>query len=367
MTLTAPCVFGLEGIVAEELRRIGAADVSPETGRVVFSGGWELVAAANLRLRCAERVLVRLGKFPAATFDALFEGTRALPWEEYIHGNAAFPVGGYCLDSELFSVPDCQSIVKKAVVERMKRAHPVEWFAEDGPKYQIKFGIHKDQASLYLDTTGPALHKRGYRPVAGEAPLRETLAAALVLLIRYKGLGPFCDPFCGSGTLPIEAAMIAKNRAPGLLRTFDAMAWEAMPKSLWPQQKEAAIAAEFDRAYDIWGGDRDAAVLETAKENAKRAGVWNDIRFEHADVKDFRHETSRGTMLCNPPYGERLLTRKEAEDLARLLGRITANLDNWRAGVLTSDPDFDRHFGRRAAKRRKLFNGTIPCGFYMWE
>jgi putative N6-adenine-specific DNA methylase len=366
MILCASCLFGLEGIVAEELRRLGAEDVMPETGRVVFSGGWDLAAAANLRLRCAERVMVRLGKFPAASFDALFEGTRALPWEEYIPQNAAFPVGGYCLDSELYSVPDCQAIVKKAVVERLKRKYPVDWFTEGGPKYQIKFGIHKDQAALYLDTTGPALHKRGYRPAAGEAPLRETLAAALVLLIRYKGLGPFCDPFCGSGTLPIEAALIARNRAPGLHRKFDAMAWTQAPPTLWTQQKEAAVAAEFDRSYDIWGGDRDASILETAKENAKRAGVMADIRFGHADIKDFRHGASRGAMLCNPPYGERLLTRREAEDLARLLGRVTAGLDGWRIGVLTSDPDFDRHFGRKASKRRKLYNGTIPCGFYVW-
>ena len=367
MTLCAPCLFGVEGIVAEELRRLGAEHVEPETGRVLFTGGWDLAAAANLRLRCAERVMVRLGIFPASTFDQLFEGTRALPWEEFIPAGAAFPVGGYSLESELHSVPGCQKIIKKAVVERLKQKHPVDWFKEDGPRYQIKFGLRKDQAALYLDATGSALHKRGYRPAAGEAPLRETLAAALVLLARYKGLGRFCDPFCGSGTLPIEAAMIARNRAPGLNRRFDAMAWEIMPKKYWEQQRDAAAAAEYDRPYDIWGGDRDGAVLEIARENAKRAGVLGDIHFEQADVKDFESGAPRGVMLCNPPYGERLLSRAEAAELARLLGRVASALEGWQTGVLTSDPEFERYFGRRAAKRRKLYNGTIPCSYYLFS
>ena len=361
-----PCLFGLEGPVGDELRRMGITDVRPENGRVKFSGDLSALAAANIRLRCGERVLIELGSFPANSFDQLFEGVKKLPWERFIPANGRFPVKGHCLNSKLFSVPDCQKIVKKAVVSRLGEKYGISWFQEDGETYQIQFSIMKDMAYLYLDTSGTGLHKRGYRPAAGVAPLRETLAAAMVTLARYRGKGDFCDPFCGSGTLPIEAALIAKNRAPGLNRSFSAEQWGCIEKSVWSSAREEAISREFSGEYCITGTDNDPKVLEYAKQNAKRAGVDELVSFEAADAMEFNRKTDRGIIVTNPPYGERIMEKREAEGLYKGFGEALAAQENWSLYLLSSHTEFERTFGKTADKKRKLYNGMIKCELYCY-
>ena len=361
LTLCAPCLFGLEGLVGDELGRLGATDVKAQNGRVLFAGGFEDMVRANLWLRTAERVLIQLGSFPAHTFDMLFEGVKALPWEAFIPRNGAFPVKGFSRGSKLTSIPSCQSIIKKAVVERLKRSYRTDWFREDGAKFRIQFALQNDVAVIYLDTSGDGLHKRGYRPHAGAAPLRETLAAAMVILSRYKGGGAFADPFCGSGTLPIEAALIAKNRAPGQNRRFDADEWGCVPQELWRNARESAREAEYHKQYALWGGDIDASCVALARENAVRAGVGDCVRFECADMRGFR-PTEETVTVTNPPYGERLGEVKEAEALYQSLSRHVRN----KLYVLSSHPTFEQFFGYRADKKRKLYNGMILCYLYMY-
>ena len=364
--LCVPCLFGLEGLVADELRRLDMAGVAAENGRVYFSGGPEAIAAANLWLRKGERVLLELGSFRAETFDELFEGTKALPWERLIPADGAFPVTGHSLNSRLFSVSDCQRIIKKAVVERLKGAYRLQWFPETGAQHQIRFAIMKDQVSLCLDTSGAGLHKRGYRPAHNAAPLRETLAAAMVDLARYRGRGEFCDPFCGSGTIPIEAALIAKNRAPGMDRHFAAMDWPALPAGIWDAAKEAARAKEFHGDYSILGTDIDPRAIEIARANARRAGVEDVVRFETADAMAFSRSTERGVIVTNPPYGERILEKQDAEALYRGFGRALQSCRGWQVYVLSSHTEFERCFGRQADKKRKLYNGMIKCDLFMY-
>ena len=318
--MCAPCLFGLESIAGDELKRLDMRDVRVENGRVMFSGTHEDIARANIRLRTAERVLIKIGEFEAPTFEALFEGTKALNWEDYIPPDGAFPVKGFSLNSKLSSVPDCQSIVKKALVERLKAKYKINWFEETGAKYQVQFSIMKDTASLFLDTSGAGLHKRGYRAVGNEAPLRETLAAAMISLSRFRGKDEFCDPFCGSGTIAIEAAMAAQNRAPGLNRGFDAQSWEWLKKDIWQRAADEAKTLEYTGVYSIWGGDIDEKAIETAKSNAVKAGVSKHIRFETADALKFGKKTAGGLIVTNPPYGERLLEKSGAERLYRAFG-----------------------------------------------
>lgn len=361
-----PCLFGLEGLAADELRRLGMAQVAAENGRVYFSGGLEAAAQANLWLRTGERVLLELGSFEAQSFDALFEGTKALPWERMIPKDAAFPVTGHNLNSRLFSVTDCQKIIKKAVAERLKNRYGLQWFPETGETVQIRFSIMKDQVSLCLDTSGEGLHKRGYRPAHNAAPLRETLAAAMVTLARYRGKGEFADPFCGSGTLPIEAALIAKNRAPGLNRHFAAMDWQVMDRRIWQDTAEAARAKEFHGDYRILGSDIDPKAVAIARKNAERAGVEDVVRFETADATAFSRSTERGVIVTNPPYGERILEKQEAEALYAGFGRALAGCTGWQLYLLSSHTEFERSFGRTADKKRKLYNGMIKCDLYMY-
>ncbi len=364
--LCAPCLFGLESIVAEELKRMDMQNVRAENGRVFFSGGFEEMARANIRLRCAERVLIRLGSFHASTFDELFEGTKALPWEDLLPPDAEFPVKGHSINSKLMSIPDCQSIVKKAVVERLKTKYKTEWFEETGPQYRISFAILKDTADLLIDTSGEGLHKRGYRAVGNEAPLRETLAAAMVNLSRYRGRGRLCDPFCGSGTIAIEAALIARNRAAGIFRSFAAQAWPQAPEKLWQDARNAAKALEFEGAYDIWGGDVDEKAISIASGNAKKAGVDDIIRFEKADAGKFSPVEPGGTVVTNPPYGQRLSDIETAQGLYRSFGRACRALPDWSLYLISPNPDFETHFGRVADKKRKLYNGMIQCNLYMY-
>ena len=362
-----PCLFGVEGLVADELRRLNMRDVRAEDGRVFFSGSLSDCARANISLRCGERVLLEVGSFPADTFDALFEGVRALPWENYLQRDSAFPVAGYSLDSALFSIPDCQRIIKKAIVERLKTRYHLERFPEDGPRFQVRFALRKDTAAIFLDTSGTALHKRGYRPAHTEAALRETLAAAMVKLARYRGKGDFCDPFCGSGTIAIEAALAALNRAPGLYREFAAESWPFFDPVLWQQARNDAVLAEYDGEYHIFASDLDPRAVQISQENAVRAGVDHIIRFEIADARQFSRETERGVIVTNPPYGERLLDRTQAEALYADFGKaLSAAGDKWSVYLLSSHPEFERCFGRTADKKRKLYNGMIKCDLFMY-
>ena len=364
--LCVPCLLGLEGPIAEELRRMDMDGVSAENGRVFFSGGDEAIARANICLRIGERVLIELGRFEALSFEQLFQGTRALPWESLIPADGAFPVKGYSLNSKLFSISDCQKIIKKAIVERLKSVYGIEWFPETGGLYQVQFSIMKDQVSLCIDTSGEGLHKRGYRPAHNAAPLKETMAAAMVSLSRYRGRDDFCDPFCGSGTIPIEAALIAKNRVPGLYRRFAAMSWKNLDGRLWDRERERARSLEFNGSYNILGSDIDGHALELARENARRAGVADIIRFEKADARSFDRQTQRGVIVTNPPYGQRIMEQKEAEELYRDFGRAYAKSSNWQLYLLSAHTEFERCFGRPADKKRKLYNGMIKCDLFIY-
>lgn len=364
--LCVPCLLGLEGPIADELKRLRLDGIRSENGRVYFNGGAEAIAKANINLRIGERVLIELGRFEARSFDELFEKTKALPWEMLIPKDAAFPVKGYSLNSALFSVSDCQKIIKKAVVERLKGVYGIEWFAETAETYQIQFSIMKDMVSMCVDTSGAGLHKRGYRPAHNAAPLKETMAAAMVTLSRYRGREDFADPFCGSGTIPIEAALIAKNRAPGLNRSFTAQSWRTLDQSVWNAARDEARSREFNGNYRIIGSDIDPNALELARENAVRAGVADIVRFEKADATKFSRVTDSGIIVTNPPYGERIMEKQEAEALYRGFGEAWRKTENWKLYLLSSHTEFERTFGKTADKKRKLYNGMIKCDLFMY-
>ena len=366
MDFSVPCLFGLEGLVGEELRRLKLADVRAENGSVRFRGGWEAMAAANLRMRMGERVLLRLGAFPARSFEELFQGVKALPLEDFIPKTGRFPVKGHCLDSQLHSVPDCQAIVKKAAVERLGVRYGLNWLPETGELYQLQFAIRKDEAEIFLDTSGAGLHKRGYRAVGNDAPLRETLAAAMVELARYRGRDYFWDPFCGSGTIVIEAALIARNRAPGLLRSFSAQSWGCVPAQVWDRVRTEAKDEEFRGEYRILGSDNDPKSLSIAASNAKKAGVGNLIRFEEADATKRDLPAESGVIVCNPPYGERMMEQRSAQRLYQAFGKHIRYADGWKKYIITSEPEFEHYFGARADKKRKLYNGMIQCCLYQY-
>lgn len=367
LMLCAPCLFGLEGPLGNELRHMGMDKVSPENGRVRFMSDEQGMARANIRSRFGERILIELGRFPALSFDGLFEGVRALPLESYIPKNGAFPVKGFSLDSALHSVPDCQKIVKKAAAERLKAAYGLSWCPEDGEEYQIQFSLMKDEAVLYLDTSGTGLHKRGYRPAQVAAPLRETLAAAMVDIAGYRGRGDFCDPFCGSGTIAIEAALAAKNRAPGLGRSFSAEKWACFDKKIWSEARDEALSREFKGEYHIFASDIDPKAVSISKANAARAGVDDLVSFEEADASGFSRNTERGVIVTNPPYGERLMEKREAEALYRAFGEAFRKTENWKLFLLSSHTEFERTFGKAADKKRKLYNGMIKCDLYIYN
>lgn len=368
LELLVPTLFGLEGLCAEELRRLKLPEVAAENGRVRCKAAPADIPRVNLNLRTGERVLLVVGRYRAADFEALFEGCRALPWEEFIPREGAFPVKGHSLNSQLHAVPACQAVLKKAAAARLGEKYGLETLPESGALYQIQFSIMRDEVTLMLDTTGAGLHKRGYRAVGVAAPLRETLAAALVLLSRYRGRDPFCDPFCGSGTIPIEAALIAKNRAPGLDRRFAAQKWQSLPAKLWLDAAEEAMDQEFHGQYDIWGGDIDPSAVELSRHNAELAGVDDCVRFEVADAGKFHRDSDYGQLVTNPPYGERLLEKREAEALYRSFGKAARTLPaGWRVLVLSSHTEFERAFGRSAEKKRKLYNGMLKCDAFFYH
>lgn len=367
MKYTIPCLFGLEALVADELRRLDLKNVRAENGRVHCDGGPADIPRLNINLRCGARVLVELASFPAPDFEALFQGVAAIPWEDCIPRDGEFPVKGYSISSQLHSVPACQAIVKKAAAKRLGQAYGCETLPETGDRYQIQFALIKDTAAVYLDTSGDGLYKRGYRAHNNGAPLRETLAAAMVLLSRYRGRDPFCDPFCGSGTIPIEAALIAKNRAPGLNRSFAAQKWSWLPSGLWLEAAEEAMDQEFHGPYEIWGGDIDPAAVALSRHNAELAEVDDVVKFEVADAARFHWGGLQGRVVTNPPYGERLMEKKEAEELYQAFGKALSKLpDGWQAAVLSSHTEFERAFGRPADKKRKLYNGMIKCDLFMY-
>ena len=365
-TLVAPCFFGTESTLHFEIKRLGAQNIQVTDGRIAFQGGAELIAAANLNLRTAERVLLQLARYKATTFDELFDGCYQIPWEELLPADAAFPVKGSSLSSQLSSVPACQSILKKAVVKRLLAGHRVTALPESGDVYKIRFALRKDEVEIYLDTSGDGLHKRGYRKRATLAPIKETLAAAIADLGRVRRDSLVQDPFCGSGTLVIEAAQKALNLAPGLGRHFAAEHFAFLPAEIWAQQREKARGeARPDAAFEGVGYDIDPAAVALASANARLAGVGDRCRFAVADIKDFTPAAS-ATALTNPPYGERLGDAAEAAALARTLGQVWQRHPGQGMYAITADAEFEQHFGKKAARRRKIYNGMIPCQLYMY-
>ena len=363
---SVPCLFGLEGIAGDELRRLDLPNVRVENGRVLFSGDETALAKANVCLRTGERVLMVLADFPAKSFEELFQGVYRTNLEDFIPRDAAFPVKGHCLSSTLMSVPDCQAIIKKAASKRLGEKYGVSWLPETGNKYQLQFSIMNDRVQLYLDTTGPGLHKRGYRAVGNDAPLRETLAAAMVTLTRYRGRDFVWDPFCGSGTIPIEAALIAKNRAPGLNRRFSAEAYAWMDPGIWGRVRTEAKDKEFRGEYRILGSDNDPKCISLAMANARKAGVADCIDFRDGDATQMSLPAQEGVIICNPPYGQRMMEQKSAQGLYAALGRHLKYADGWKKYIITSEPEFEHYFGARADKKRKLYNGMIQCNYYMY-
>ena len=365
-TMMAPCLFGLEGLVGDELRRMDMQDVRVEDRRVYFTGDAMDLARANLRLRMAERVMIRLAAFSARSFEELYQGVKAIALERFIPLNGVFPVKGYSLDSQLHSVPDCQSIAKKAAVDRLGAHYGVSWLPENGEVYPLRFSILKDHCEVFIDTSGVSLHKRGYRAVGNEAPLHETMAAAMVNLSRYRGRDFFWDPFCGSGTIAIEAALTALNRAPGLNRPFAAQRWDFLPQTVWQQARDEARDLEYRGDYRILGTDIDPASLGIAIANAKKAGVAQYIDFYEADATKRSLPAESGIIVCNPPYGERMGEVRDAQRLMRDFGRHLRFADRWSKYIISSDPEFEHFFGKPANRKRKMYNGRLQCNVYMY-
>ena len=363
---TVPTLFGLEGITGDELRRLDAENVRVENGRVLFSGDEMALARANICLRTGERVLLTLAEFEAKTFEELFQGVYRTNLEDFIPCGGQFPVKGHCLTSTLMSVPDCQAIIKKAASKRLGEKYGMQWLPEDGVKYQLQFAIMNDKVTLYLDTSGVGLHKRGYRAVGNDAPLRETLAAAMVMLTKYRGRDFVWDPFCGSGTIPIEAALIAKNRAPGLRRRFAAEQFAWMNEKIWQDARGEAMDKEFKGKYQILGSDSDPKCVSLSISNARKAGVSDCIQFKDGDATKLDLPAKEGIIICNPPYGQRMGEQKDAQRLYQAFGRHVKFADGWKKYVITSEPEFEHFFGKRADKKRKLYNGMIKCDYYMY-
>lgn len=365
--LTVPCPLGTESITAHQVRELGYETTAVVDGSVSFEGDEEAIALANINLRSGERVLIKLGEFKALSFTELFDNVKKIEWEEYIGKDCTFPVKGYSLKSKLFSVPDCQSIIKKAVVSRLSEKYNISWFEETGPMFRIQFSIMKDVCTIYLDTTGAPLYKRGYRAEGVLAPLRETLAFSMIDISRWRGDRPFIDPFCGSGTIPIEAALYALNIAPGKMRRFECEKWEMFKNDIFRDARcEATDNEHRDNEVAIFASDIDPDAVKLAIANARKAGVGDKIKFFRADVKDVRAFRDKGIVMCNPPYGERLMDKKSVERLYKTMGRKFAEFENASKLILTSYEDFEKFYGKNADKKRKLYNGMLKCNLYMY-
>ena len=364
--LCCPCHFGLESVLKYEIQKIGGTDLKVSDGKISFTGDENILARANLCLSTAERVLIELIEFRATTFEELFQGVKATELERYIGPEDAFPVKGYSLNSALHSVPDCQSIIKKAAVERLKSKYGIEWFDETGPTVQIKFSILKDVVSIYLDTSGVGLHKRGYRRNSNAAPIKETLAAGIIDLARVRSDSIVCDPFCGSGTLLIEAALKALKIAPGINRRFAAEKWSCFDSKIWQEERKRAIEC-VDRSAEFRGigADIDDAAVALTLDNAHKAGIKSRLKIEQADITKFV-QPENSIVICNPPYGERLLELREAEDIYRKMGRVLGKGGGRQSYIISPHEEFEKFFGAEARKRRKLYNGMIKCQLYMY-
>jgi len=368
-TLIATAAMGIEALVAREVKSLGFEDVQVENGRVLFKADEDGIVKANLWLRTADRVKLRVGEFKATSFDELFEKTKALPWHMFIPRNGQFPVTGKSQKSKLFSVSDCQAIVKKAIVDKLKTIQNVQgMLIEDGPLFRVEVSILKDIVTLTIDTTGrEGLHKRGYRVEQGEAPLKETLAASLILLTNWNADLPFVDPFCGSGTIPIEAALIGQNIAPGSFRSFASEEWHWIGKKRWNEaRQEADDMANYDQKLEIIGSDIDHRMINVSKANADEIGLADSISFKQMQVKDFTTRLDYGYVVTNPPYGERLNDRPYVEKLYADMGQVYTKLDTWSVYVLTSHEGFEQFYGKPATKKRKLFNGFIKTDYYQY-
>ena len=363
----ATCLFGLESLLGEEIDKLGYKRTETMDGRISFTGDENAIAICSINLRFAERLYIKVGEFEAYTFDDLFEGTKALEWEMWIGEKDEFPVRGHSIKSNLFSIPDCQKIIKRAVVSRLTNKYGITWFEEKGIKYQIDFFIFKNRATLMIDTSGIPLHKRGYRPKANDAPIRETLACALAKLSRPREDVLLWDPFCGSGTIAIEAAMMMTNTAPGLTRAFSAQNFPQFDKSIWQNAREEARSKIItDSSFMAYASDIDPECVKIATESAKHAGVYKNMKIFCQDALTIKTEGRRGTIVCNPPYGERLLSMKETENLYKKMGEHFKTLDKWQMYIITSHEEFCKLFGRKADKVRKLYKGMIPCYFYQF-
>ncbi|WP_421379132.1 THUMP domain-containing class I SAM-dependent RNA methyltransferase [Bacillus salacetis] len=365
--LIATAAMGLEALVAKEVRDLGY-ECEVENGKVIFEGDEKAIARANMWLRTADRIKILVGEFKAFSFDELFEKTKSLPWEDYLPVDAQFPVQGKSVKSKLYSVPDCQAIVKKAIVNKLQTAYNrTSWLEESGAVFKLEVAIHKDTASLTIDTSGQGLHKRGYRIGQGEAPLKETLAAALIQLTTWNPDRPFADPFCGSGTIPIEAALIGQNIAPGFNREFLSETWPWMSDKIWDDVRmEAEDVAKYDQPLDIMGTDIDHRMVEVAKNNAFEAGLGDLIQFKQMQVKDFHSDKSYGVIVGNPPYGERIGDRPEVEQMYKAMGEAFEKMETWSKYIMTSHEEFEEFYGKKATKKRKLFNGFIKTDYYQY-
>lgn len=367
LELIATSTFGLESLVAQELRDLGYTQLQVDNGKVAFSADELGICRANLWLRTAERVLIKVGEFQALTFEELFQQTKALPWEEWLPKNACFPVQGKSVKSQLFSVSDCQAIVKKAIVERLKDIYGMSWFPEDGPRYTIEVSLLKNRVLLTLDTSGAGLHKRGYRQLAGVAPLKETLAAAMIYLSHWHPERAFLDPFCGTGTLPIEAALLAQKRAPGLKRSFVAEQWPNLTKDLWQEAwQEALDLWQPEIPLHIYGSDIDPKALQLARLHAEEAGLKEGVHFQRLPVAEIRSRFAYGHIVTNPPYGERMGGKEDIDALYRELGESWAGLEHWSLHMLTTERYPENYVGRRWDKSRKLYNGRLECHYYQF-
>ena len=369
MELIAPCHFGLDAVLKREILDLGYEISEVEDGRVTFYGDADAICRANIFLRTAERILLKVGSFRAVTFEELFDKTKELPWEDYIPQNGKFWVAkAASVKSKLFSTSDIQSIMKKAMVRRMQERYCVEWFPENGASYPVRVFLMKDIVTVGIDTTGISLHKRGYREVSGKAPITETLAAALIMLTPWRKDRILVDPFCGSGTFPIEAAMMAANIAPGMNRSFLSEKWDNLiaKKNWYDVIDEANDMICDDVEVDIQGYDVDSSVIKIARRNAREAGVDHLIHFQERDVKDLNHPKKYGFIITNPPYGERLEDKKDLPDLYRAFGESFKRLDSWSAYMITSYDDAERYFGRKADKNRKIYNGMLKTYYYQF-
>lgn len=364
--LIATTTFGIEGIAAKELKALGYEDVKTETSKVLFHGDEMDIAIANIHIRTADRILIKMAEFEARTFEELFQGTKKVNWSKIIPINGEMHVVGKSVKSTLHSVPDCQSIVKKAIITHMSEAYKIETFKEDGPVYRIEVAILKDKVTLTIDTSGSGLHRRGYRENSGVAPLKETLAAAMVLLSRFQDTYEIIDPFCGSGTILIEAAMIMNNIAPGLNRTFACEMWPSIPEHIFNQVREGARNAIKNKEIKMIGYDIDTWVLRTAKDNAHKAGVGHLIEFQKRDVNEFSSSKRYGFIITNPPYGERLGEKEEIEKIYGFLGGLKRRYADWEFNILTAYEGFEDVFGMKSSKNRKLYNGKLKCFYYQY-